>query len=354
MAEKSLLLEKKEQVLGEKEESAGQKKEELHMLSLLTYRPVGNPLANAPPKERRVFFDSLSQSVKNEAPLQRIIPHPVLRATDSERAKALAANFEVVQKQVDLQKGAAQQAAAQEKQRVQLQYVKPENTAASDGQMQASKSMSQQMRACMEQLSFVLGDFSRGNPQKTYSAVSEFESRLEAQNYKADDLMSVLLLVIEDKIWGGEEGQTGGAKRFGGRISSNKVPLELRQTAKESAYVRLASVREMLRYYFERNPKDYVGALTLALGITADEGADQTFMQERLAYELAMIGSFALAQKLLAAVKLQRKMNTQKCLLELGYRYDIRRKKLVLGKRTCGTPSESRGIVHLIISAAKK
>ena len=78
------------------------------------------------------------------------------------------------------------------------------------------------------------------------------------------------------------------------------------------------------------------------------------FLQERLASELARIGGFALAQKLLAAVKLRKKMDTEKCLLELGYRYDRKGRKLIVGKRTCGTRDEAQGIVSLLLAAVKK
>lgn len=344
MAERPLILRKNDSALEEDKKESGKKEEELHLLPLVTYKPVGNPLINATPGERRTFMNSLSNKDQREPPLQRMVPHPVSRIFDEKRASAISDQLGFVRAQADMRKVVSGQEAMQERQKNERR----------DSLSHAPAELSQKMYACIDQLSFVLNDFSRGDPHKREATVSEFNSRLANQDYKADDLMSVLLLVIEDNIWGGEEGSIGGPKRFGGRISSNKVPLELRQTAKESAYVRLASVREMLRYYFERNPKDYAGALSLALGITADDGADQTFMQERLAYELAMIGGFALAQKLLAAIKLQKKMDTKKCLVELGYRYDTKGKKLVLGKRTCGTPDESRGIVRLLISTMKK
>ena len=112
-------------------------------------------------------------------------------------------------------------------------------------------------------------------------------------------------------------------------------------------------MREMLRYYFARHPDDYAPALASALGITADQEEDVQFLQERLAFELARIGSFALAQKILATVKLRKKMDTEKCLLELGYTYDRKRKKLILGKRTCGKPVEAKGVIGLLMGSLK-
>jgi len=121
-----------------------------------------------------------------------------------------------------------------------------------------------------------------------------------------------------------------------------------------SAMVRLASVREMLRYYFERHPKEYSAALAAALGITTDKEGDMVYLQERLACELARIGSFALSQKILAAIKEKKRMDTEHCLLELGYKYDRKRRVLVLGKRTCGSRNEARGIIGLLLAIAKK
>ena len=103
------------------------------------------------------------------------------------------------------------------------------------------------------------------------------------------------------------------------------------------------------------HPKEYAAILAAALGVTADQEADPIYMQERLAAELTSIGSFAFAQKLLAEIKLRKKLekDNEKCLLQLGYRYDRKRRVLVLGKRTCGTPAEARGIISLLLASAK-
>jgi len=205
------------------------------------------------------------------------------------------------------------------------------------------------------QLALVVDDYARGSEAKEKRVVNDLHNGLRSHGYQTDDLMASLLMVIEDNAWAGEEGGAGSAKPHGGntRIAA-MVPQKLRFTAQDSAVVRLASVREMLRYYFRVHPKDYHGALAAALGITADQEEDSTFLQERLASELAHIGGFALAQKLLAELKLRKKMDTEECLMRLGYRYDVKRKRLVLGKRTCGKPVEARGIVGLLLALARK
>jgi len=207
----------------------------------------------------------------------------------------------------------------------------------------------------IEQMAPVIDDYARGNAAKEKKVVGNLHGSLRATNYATDDLMASLLMVIEDDAWSGEESGLGSAKPHGGATRLTAlVPQKLRSTAQDSAVVRLASVREMLRYYFRMHPKDYHVALASALGITSDQEEDSTFLQERLAFELASIGSFALAQKLLAEVKLKKKLDTKECLVQLGYRYDVRKKRLVLGKRTCGKPAEARGIIALLLASARK
>ena len=207
----------------------------------------------------------------------------------------------------------------------------------------------------IEQMAPVIDDYARGNADKEKKVVGNLHENMRASSYRTDDLMASLLMVIEDDAWSGEEGGLGSSKPHGGatRLVS-LVPQKLRSTAQDSAVVRLASVREMLRYYFRMHPNDYHSALAAALGITSDQEEDSTFLQERLAFELASIGSFALAQKLLAEVKKKKKLDTKECLMKLGYRYDVKKKRLILGKRTCGKPVEARGIIGMLLASARK
>jgi hypothetical protein len=212
-----------------------------------------------------------------------------------------------------------------------------------------------EVSSTIEHLVMVIDDYARGDAEKERKVVEDWQDRLRAEGYKADDLMASLLLVIEDNAWSGEEGGLGTAKPPAGatRLAS-VVPKRLRSAAQESAVMRLASVREMLRYYFDTHPQDYQAALAAALGISPDDEEDAYALQERLAYELASIGSFALAQKILSELKRQKGMGTKECLMKLGYRYDVKRKRLVIGKRTCGKPAEARGIVDTILASARK
>ena len=217
------------------------------------------------------------------------------------------------------------------------------------------KQFAQEIRKVQQGLAIILNDYARGDAHKAEEILSEFSRRVESERYKADELGAVLLLVIEDAIWAGEEGELGSARPGG---SANRmraaIPEKIRQTAAESAEIRLASVREMLRYYFMRHPDDYRGALALALSLSEEDAADDEFVRAKLTGAIAELGAFAVAQKVLSAIKQKRKMDTKKCLLELGYKYDVKNRKLVVGKRTCGKPAEARGIIAVLLSKYKK
>ncbi len=208
-----------------------------------------------------------------------------------------------------------------------------------------------QVMDIQQKLAIVIDDYARGDKKKEEKIVKEFESELKGKEYKADDLMAVLLIVIEDQIFSAQEPSVGSTKPSGTGVKIKKaVPQEIRKVAKQSANIRLASVREMLRYYFERHPEEYSHALAIALGMTSDQGGDIALLQEKLSYELASIGSFALAQKILLAIKKKKKMDEKKCLLELGYKYDKGKKLLIIGKRTCSKPLKAKEIVKLLLS----
>lgn len=217
------------------------------------------------------------------------------------------------------------------------------------------KARAQDVERAQLSLAAILNEYSGGDAQKAQEALSELSRRLEEQGYRADELGAVLLLVIEDQVCAGEEGDAGSARPGGSaaRVQS-LIPEKIRQTASQSAEIRLASVREMLRHYFMRHPGDLGPALAAALGMAGGDAADDALLQAKMESALHEIGAYALSQKILAAIKEQKKLDTKKCLLELGYRYDAKNKKLIIGKRTCGKPAEASGIIAALLSKFKK
>lgn len=316
----------------------------LAFLPMVTFDPVGNPLGLLHEQQRRMFFDTLFRNMHSQRASEQQRAHSIVSSAASaplsakEQPKASSLKITPLQKS---QRAAIPQAGAEQRKEIRLPtIIYPHSHEAAQAQ---------------EKLAFEIEDYARGDQQKAHAALTEFESRLRSHGYKTDDIMAVMLLVIEDQIWEGEEGKPGGAQSGGmGMKVQRLVPTKLREAAKDSAEARLASVREMLRYYFQTHPKDYALALASALSLTADQEEDTEFLQERLASELARIGGFAFAQKLLAELKRKKKMDTKKCLRELGYRYNVKEKKLILGKRTCGKQAEAKGIVGLLLASMRK
>lgn len=353
----SLLLSSK-QDSDEKEKQAAQL---LHYLPFITFSPVGNPLERMSAQQRQFFFDSLFRMLHLQRAEESARTAAQMRDARVSASLAGVAAMRMQPQQVPEKKAAEQQeekkAAGEQEAKKAAGWQEEKKAAGKTGiavlpAWQALGAGAAEAQAAGQKLAIVLDDYARGDAARAKGALSDFQSSLSSQNYKADDLMAVMLLVIEDSIWAGEEAGLGEAKSGGSRSRNPVIPTRLRQSAMESAEVRLASVREMLRYYFERHPKEYAVALASALGITADQEDDVQFLQERMAFELASVGSFALSQKLLAAAK--RKMDHNKCMIELGYFYDRKKKRLVLGKRTCGRPAEAKGIIGLLMGGVRQ
>lgn len=217
------------------------------------------------------------------------------------------------------------------------------------------KKDAQNIKKIQVQLAAILNDYARGDAQKAEAVLAEFSHRLEAQDYKSDELGAVLLLVIEDHVWAGEEGDIGSARPGG---SSSRVlaalPEKMRQASAQAVQMRLASVREMIRYYFLRHSGEYYKIVAIALGMSEAEAADEGTIREKLDAEIASIGGFAVSEKILAAIKLKKKMDEKSCLIELGYKFDKDKKLLIVGKRTCWKPGEARKAISALMSKFKK
>lgn len=341
--------------LGGKKEQSGH----LQFLNFLTLDPVGNPIADLSSFQRQFFFESIFRMLH------------ISRVENAKRLEALGLTGKGAAAISSCVAGIAALKSESERQKAQARALFWKKEGKKSGQDGASRLQgtgtgavevsqnslvfgpkSMEVSLAAEKLALVLDDYARGDEAKASAVLSNFQSSLSSKDYKADDLMAVLLLVIEDEIWSGEEGSIGAAKGSGAGVRSSGLPPKMREIAKESADVRLASVREMLLYYFQAHPRDYSSALAAVLGISADQEGDAEFLQERLAYWLARIGSFALSQRLLAEAR-KKNMDAKKCMLELGYFYDRKKKKLVLGKRTCGSAVSSKGIVDLLLSGFK-
>lgn len=308
----------------------------LQTLPLVTYYPVGNPLLLSTPQQRKEFFTSLSSitlaQVKGGSGTGKVRSETFVRAMPGERNMEgrPAEDMQVVHTDEGLKT-----------------VFYPSEPKSAEPAKQA--------------LSYAIAEHAKGEVKEAASVLTELRIRVIRHNYEIDDLMGVLLLIIEDRM----AKKSGSLQKSEPNVGTPKpslvkapiasvVPEIARLNAKESAVVRLASVREMLRYYFERHPREYRAALAAALGMTSDQEGDDAYLQERLAYALSSIGSFALAQKILSHLRLRKKMDTKKCLSELGFRYDRSLKTLILGKRTCTPVSQASKIAIMLHSLSKK
>ena len=62
----------------------------------------------------------------------------------------------------------------------------------------------------------VIDDYARGDTDKERKVVGDLHESMRASNYRTDDLMASLLIMIEDDAWSGEESGLGSSKPHGG------------------------------------------------------------------------------------------------------------------------------------------
>gem|GEM_PF-2585478 len=241
--------------------------------------------------------------------------------------------------------------------------------------------------------------FGKGDARLELKIMQEYLQELERQQWKVHDLMSPLLLIMENKY--AEHGELGydaakpggfgmharghaeqleywkellpdtksapghdAASPFGGASKAQHSHQELQKFAQQLAAVdenvahllraknadmselRLISVREMLRHYFEKNPKEFREIAISLLGMVPNDG-DEVLMQ-KLAYEIARIGSFALAYRMLIALREKKKMGELVCIRNLAVQKG-KGKKVLVCRRACGSAGMARGILELLI-----
>ncbi|MCX8174731.1 MAG: hypothetical protein N3E51_00805 [Candidatus Micrarchaeota archaeon] len=345
----------------QKEKSKEAERELLPFLSLVTFFPAGNPLESMSSFQRQFFFESLNRalyaaSVENrrriEALSGKLLPPIALAAFENSQSKQRQEPQEAGKSQREWALSLPLISAFEEEQVLRAAQGEGMQKIPQEDQEKSSAKQCRKRREFLNSIVFgkgyeeiekaqallagVINDYARGDMQKAGAVLKEFRSRLEAGNYKTDELMAVLLLVIEDMIWMDEEGQVGGAGGLGGaNVAPSGLLHKPQNFAKQAALVRLASVREMLRHYFEKNPRDYAAVLAAALDIPLDEEPELALIEQRLTCEIAKIGCFAFAQKLLAKLKAAYRWSGRECAQRLGTHFDQKRGVLLLGKRTC-------------------
>ena len=302
------------------------------LLSFITYSPTHNILEHAGQQQRQFFFESLMQLLhcQNVGEIERtkdilrkrVVPlAPSLHAGVSE-AGGINEKIHAIalpSYSMELQR---QELRAQEQKKAKA-VVAPEAQSSSEApSLRAIEFKNDEEKRhfleVQEKLAYVIADYSRGNAEVSSEIVQEFRSELEAESYKADDLMATLLIIIEDRHYGAAA-KIIGTPRPIPPLLRVPVPLKLKKAAQESAQTHLGSVREMLYYYFSRHPSEFAPILAAAIGLPEGKEGNEGLLLEALATALAKEGGFSLANRILSALKRKKKMDMKKCLVELGY-----------------------------------
>ncbi|MCX8194686.1 MAG: hypothetical protein N3G22_01080 [Candidatus Micrarchaeota archaeon] len=302
-------------------------------VALVTFQPIGNPLEGMGEQERALFFDSIFRLLK-----MRLVENVDLaRQAAGEKVGAVSlarhpAHF-VVEKRLRL----------------------------------ANKATNDNSEFAQRHIADAIFEYSHGSESVAAEIFDEFKSRLKKSGYKADDLMAVLLLVIEDHAASKEEAQphAGDSSSSGSLVPNTQhsaeeaapaklLPRQLIESIKSAKEVRLASVREMLRYYYQRNPREFHQALCRVLSISKEEEGDSEYVLSRLLSAISALGTFEISQRILAEIKKQEEMDVVKCLLKIGYVVDGEKKKIIFGKRTCGSRQQAAQISNFILSQLGK
>jgi len=228
----------------------------------------------------------------------------------------------------------------------------------------------------------------RGNAKMQAQVLGQYIAQLEKDGWKTHDLMSPLLLVLEDRHFaqqgalqegGGAAGaqmlmvaqeESGDAQTWGydkatpGEGASRMQQLQMQKSIEElalespqiaqlvhaknadAAEIRLIAVREMLRHYFEKNPKEFREIAISLLGMVPHEG-DAGLLQ-RISYEMARVGSIAFAYRMLLQLKKKRKMDEAICMRSMAVQKG-KGKRFYVCKRACGSSGMVRGMLGLLI-----
>jgi len=143
------------------------------------------------------------------------------------------------------------------------------------------------MRVCAEDLSLA------------YTTIDRFWARMEQEEYKAPELMSTLLMVAQEvRMEQKKPPEVISAKPHGYPQLRFEVPKKIGQGGEvEPLEIRLVSIRQMLRYYFERYPHEYSQAIEAVLGkdLTGlSEGEIEALIEE----EIEKIGVLEFAHRI--------------------------------------------------------
>lgn len=203
------------------------------------------------------------------------------------------------------------------------------------------------LRIAAERLADELDRACAGDAQMCTLVLDRFWTKFSEERFAAPDLMGLMLLSHEEVIWeesgsdGGLEGgwsgtrlrvprpdaraaadgqegawqqalgRTAGAARMENKRSLDQLQTVQRAGRRAEVEVRLISIREMLLHYFQAYPQEYPASLAAVLGLSMAELADAGLLEERIAFEVARNGSWALALRIWQEIARRQKMDDE-------------------------------------------
>lgn len=218
----------------------------------------------------------------------------------------------------------------------------------------------------------------KGDKDRITHVMDEWEKR--AGEGKGRDIVSTLFVILEEEFYiTGGEGKIGKGGGVGARVQMEgavlptekitgmeleRPPLpgmavqtieriELRKLVKNAGKMpnaRIVSLREMLRYHLERNPREYQGVIRVLFNLSDEELADPALVQALIAAEIERIGTFGFSdlvyRELMAKWK---KKNKKKKMERFGCVYDPISGQFII----CSLCATLKGVAAMLLQKLK-
>jgi hypothetical protein len=218
----------------------------------------------------------------------------------------------------------------------------------------------------------------RGDKDRIKHVMDEWEKR--AGEGRGRDLVSTLFVILEEEFYiTGGEGKIGKGGGVGARVQMEEglsptekiigvgaekpsMPgmaaqtierIELRKLVKNAGRMpnaRIVSLREMLRYHLERNPREYQGLIRVLFNLSDEELADPALVQALIAAEIERVGAFGFSdivyRKLMAKWK---KKNKKEKMERFGCVYDPISGQFII----CSLCATLKGVASMLLEKLK-
>jgi hypothetical protein len=194
------------------------------------------------------------------------------------------------------------------------------------------------------QLAAEIKSFAGADLKTAVEILDDFKKEMATGGWKQEDLMSVLLVVMEKRM----PPLPLTPEKI---ISPEKYLAAIGAT--DATEAKILSIRELVKVYFKLYPNDYGAIMSALLGISADSDEDRIYLQQRIAYEVARIGSYAMAHRVMVELK-RRARAEEKDRILMGLLFDPKKKRLSVCKKWLGNISAAKILAALEKKIASK